>query len=605
MIQGMARVGHWLALTLSGLIGCSDEVAESGSTPPPCAAGGLVLPDGECIFPGLGPEDCATGFTHDGDRGCLPILPEPCPPGLMAVPGDDSCREVAPCGEGRWGDIPLEPNSQHVDAAYPGTDSDGSAERPWQRIQDGVDAAAQGAIVAVAAGSYLEDVEVTGKAVRIWGRCPSQVELVGTGGAMANLQILAGASTTEIRGIAITGGSLGVGTFGATEVTLANVWIHDTGHIGIVAESALGDARVWVRDSLIERAVDHGVLTIGAEIHLEGTVVRDTMVHPSEGGGYGAIAQPAPGGVPGKLVVVRSVLERNASFGIAVMDGALAVEASVVRDTGPGPEGYGVGIGAIVDTAPASLELIDSLVAHNLQAGVFIEGAVATIDGSVIRDTVANAEGGGYAVAIQPNQNTGATAPVVISRSQIERNAGASVLGKGVDLTVDSTVIRDTQPSYGTSDARPGVGLILQAEPAPLVPASLVLSGSLIEHSRRSGVIVLSAVATVDSSVVRLARVGESGFAEGLLLVRMNALDAIATVTNTRVDDNERAAIALFGASLVVAQLRGTCNAIDIDGEAYGGQAHTVDEQGDNLCGCPEANQACVVVTLGLEPIFD
>jgi hypothetical protein len=599
------RVAQWLGLVLVGLTGCGDDVTAVDSTPPPCAPGGLVLPSGDCIFPGLRPEDCAAGFIHDGDRGCLPILPASCPPGLMAVPGDESCHEVAPCGEGPWGDIPLEPTSQHVDGSYAGTDSDGSPERPWQHIQDGVDAAAAGAIVAVAAGSYLENVEVAGKAVRIWGRCPSQVELVGTGSAVANLEVRPGASNTEVHGIAVTGGSFGIATSDVTEVVFANLWIHDTGHVGLDAESPNGDSRVWVRDSLIEGAVDRGVMTIGAELNLEGTVVRDTMVHPSLGRGYGAVAQPAPGGVPGKLVVVGSVLERNASFGIAALDGELVVQGCVVRDTGPGPEGYGVGIGVFIDSGPASLQLIDSAVTGNLKAGVTAEGATATIDGAVITDTLPDVEGMGAAVAIQPNQDTGATAPVTIRRSLLERNAGASVVGIGVDLTVDRTIIRDTLPSSGTSDTWPGRGLLIQADPMPLVPGSLTLMGSLVEHSWHSGVVVMGAVATIDATVVRLTQLADDGLGDGLLMFRKDGIDTSATVTNTHIDESERAAITLFGASLTVTQARSTCNAIDIDGEAYDSQTHAVDDQGDNLCGCPEATQACEVVTLGLEPSFD
>jgi len=601
--MSMARVGLWLALTFVGLIGCSDEATQEAPTPPPCAAGELLLPSGECILPGLRPDDCASGFAHDGDRGCLPVLPGTCPTGLIAVPGDESCREVAACGEGRWGEIPLEPNSQHVDGAYAGTDSDGSFERPWQRIQAGVDAAAAGAVVAVAAGSYVEDVEVAGKAVRIWGRCPSQVELVGTGGAAANLLVLPGASNSEVHAIAITGGAFGIGTSNVTEVLFANLWIHDTGHMGLDAESADGDARIWVRDSLIERAVGRGVIAIGSELHLEGTVVRDTLAQPSDGGGYGALARLAPGGVPGKLVALRSVLERNLGFGVAVQDGELTLEASVVRDTLAGPDGVGVGIGVIVNTAPASLELIDSLVARNLQAGVFVEGAATTITGSVIRDTLVGPVGA-YGLISQPNQRTGATAPLTISRSLIERGVGTGVIVKGGDLTVDRTVIRAIADSEGSFDAGLDRGLAVQAEPGLLVPASLLLTGSLVEGGRLGGVIVMSAVATIDASVIRLVQVAENGLGDGLLVVQMDVLDANATVTNTRIDDNERAAIALFGASLGIAQLRGTCNAIDIDGEGYSGQSHAIDDQGDNLCGCPEANQACAVVSLGLEPIF-
>lgn len=36
----------------------------------------------------------------------------------MAVPGDESCRPVADCGEGDWGNIPLEPTTQFVNRSH-------------------------------------------------------------------------------------------------------------------------------------------------------------------------------------------------------------------------------------------------------------------------------------------------------------------------------------------------------------------------------------------------------------------------------------------------------------------------------------------------------
>src|SRR6185436_10488706 len=112
--------------------------------------------------------------------GCAADLPATCPPGSLAVPGDAACREIAPCGTGTWGDIPVEASTEHVDASYVGGASDGTSAKPWTTIQEAVDAAAPGAIVAVAAGSYAEDVRIDGKALRLWGVCPGEVEVVGS-----------------------------------------------------------------------------------------------------------------------------------------------------------------------------------------------------------------------------------------------------------------------------------------------------------------------------------------------------------------------------------------------------------------------------------------
>src|SRR5262249_42972986 len=136
-----------------------------------CAPGEMALEDGTCRAAGLPPDTpkpgptaeptagippdgCAEGFAYDGDARCLPILPNaPCPDGMYAVPGETSCHAVGTCGAAPWGDAPVGATTQYVDAAFVGL-SDGSALSPWKTIQDAADAAAPGALIAIAAGTY-------------------------------------------------------------------------------------------------------------------------------------------------------------------------------------------------------------------------------------------------------------------------------------------------------------------------------------------------------------------------------------------------------------------------------------------------------------------
>ncbi|MBW2459900.1 MAG: hypothetical protein JRI68_35750, partial [Deltaproteobacteria bacterium] len=145
------------------VMGCGDESdpAADPVAPTGCVPGERPLDDGSCRPPGIPAYGCGEGFEHDGDRSCEPILPAaPCPIGTMAVPGDAECREVAPCGDGPWGAIPIEASTQHVDQSYAGGNSDGSAAMPWTTIAEGITAAAPGAIVAIASGSYVENLVV-------------------------------------------------------------------------------------------------------------------------------------------------------------------------------------------------------------------------------------------------------------------------------------------------------------------------------------------------------------------------------------------------------------------------------------------------------------
>src|SRR5262245_10810632 len=68
---------------------------------PPCAPGEALLDNGTCQKAGIPADACGEGFMPDGKDGCEAILPvEPCPKGMMAVPGMTMCEEVASCGNG-------------------------------------------------------------------------------------------------------------------------------------------------------------------------------------------------------------------------------------------------------------------------------------------------------------------------------------------------------------------------------------------------------------------------------------------------------------------------------------------------------------------------
>src|SRR5262249_50549847 len=104
--------------------GGDDEAKPKHYTPKPPATGGVpaegALDDGSCQPAGVPPDACGDGF-EAADGGCSAILPpDPCGPGLVALPGDMQCHEIAPCGDGTWGDIPIDGATQFVDASFKG-----------------------------------------------------------------------------------------------------------------------------------------------------------------------------------------------------------------------------------------------------------------------------------------------------------------------------------------------------------------------------------------------------------------------------------------------------------------------------------------------------
>jgi Protein of unknown function (DUF1565) len=283
---------------------------------------------------------------------------------------------VAPCGEGTWGDIPVDASTQFVDQTYPGGDSDGTREKPWTTIQRAITAAASGAIVAVAAGTYAEDVVIAGKAVRLWGRCPAQVEIQGRGlqiGAVWVLRSLAGG--TEIRSLTISGARSGIALSGARDVVFEAVWVRETGSFGIVVDDFYGPTSVVVKSSLVEQNHQVGVSVLGSDATIEASVVKGTLPNADGAFGRGISVQNDPG-ERAKITVRACLVEQNHELGVSVSGADATIEASVVRDTKANGDGT-LGDGIAVANGTATIQ--NATVSGNARAGVASFGSQVKI----------------------------------------------------------------------------------------------------------------------------------------------------------------------------------------------------------------------------------
>ncbi len=719
-----------LALSAAVAVSCASCAfgctAASPPAAPSCAVDEPLAADGSCIAPGVPPSLCGDGFTSDGAGGCAPVLlAEPCAAGTMAVPGEgachavgavepptcprgalasvgeSACHEVAPCGAAPWGTIPVDATTVYVDAAYGATDGDGSAAKPFRTIAEGLARAPSGGILAIAAGRYVESVALQAKPVKLWGRCPSMVSVEASGAAPALVVRGAASAGAEAHQLAFSGPGRGVAVSQTSGVVLDRVWIHDTGSEGLTT-----GGEVLLRASLVERTVGAGVHVSGSAVTIDESVLRDVQPDAADDYGHGALVDQA-----GSLVVTASVIERDVDAlvsaeasdvlvdgsvlrdGLAHADGRLgdgisavslggrashvtlrgstlartrhagifaiasevAVEGSFVHSTRgtADQQTYGAGLFVVDDPiagTPSLAKVKGSLVSDNHYAGIACVGSVLDVEGSVVRDDLAQEIDGSYGVGIYAQQDDGVSPParpdVTVRGSLLERNQVAELVLLAGDGVVEASVLRDT---LAEQQGGLGEGILVGAQGAPstLAVRACVLSGnraaaidayaatlevtatvvratlprasdrlygygiyaqasqltlgaSLLDANHAAGVFLDGGSATLESTAIRgtLGSDVDGTFGDGLAATG----GATATIRRSRVERNARAGISAFSSTVTLDGDGLACNAFALDGEAIGGAPYAFEVASPCSCACGSEAAPCQVLSSMLTP---
>jgi len=665
---GVQRGALGLLLAASLGVGCGGDDGETGSTtttttteapcgpgeleladgrcqPPglpldmPCPPGEAPLEDGSCQAAGVPPSECGDGFTSDGEGGCEPILPkDPCPDGLMAIPGETVCHEVAPCGAGTWGDIPVEANTQFVDGAYSELDSDGSQEKPWKTIQAGVDAAAKGAIVAIAAGTYQENVELSFKPRRLWGRCPSMVTIEGIDPQNPAVQVFV--SGAEVRGVGITGPSAGVLALNADPLLVEDVHVHDTGGWGVVA---LQPSSVTVRGSLLERTTDVGTHARGATMVIERTAVRDVLALGLSVDGY------PEGDVRANVTVRSSLLEGIRRTAVNVQETDLVVEGVAIRSIAPGMPDTdipatgvvawmsnaavrqstieGLHIGVILDEGPEGLVervtvadgisspqepsvsswitgilvqgtsklsrgvIRESTVVRQPEYGITVLGATAVVESTLVRDNVRDLQ---HESGVDAQE-----ADVTIRRSAILDHAHLGLTLEAASVLLESSVVRGVRPTTDAGDCV-AVRWLLSGN---MAPSSLVIRSSVIEDCVETGIAAVESDLVMEDTIVRGVKSRADGlFGDGVAVLTGPLAQGSLQITGGRIEETARAGISTFGGKVDIGFSSISCAKFDLVGEQIESAPFSFNKTGDNVCGCPDTTELCKVDSPGIAP---
>ena len=261
---------------------------------------------------------------------------------------------------------------------------------------------------------------------------------------------------------------------------------------GIYASVQSGQSRgseLVLRDSLLAGNQSAGIIMFSSKATVERTVIRDTRERASNKlGGRGILAAIQPGQSKGAELELRdSLLTGNRARGIGLFSSKATVERSVVRDTRvqASDKQFGIGIEATVLSGlsqGSGLVMRDSLVAGNRSAGIVVSSSKATVERSVVRDTLKVGTGIYGDGLTATNKSTLDVRDTTVGRSTragiLFVNAGGSVHRCLIRQNVFAIDLEQgANPTIGTDNLltenkvnKVTTGQGLKAAPAPAVP---------------------------------------------------------------------------------------------------------------------------------------
>jgi hypothetical protein len=529
-----------------------------------CTGGIKGPPDWTCKPIGP-PTTCLTGWAKVSGGWCEPILPAAaCPAGTMEVLGKSTCQPVGDCGSGTWGKIQVGAQTLYVDQSYSGTDSDGSKDKPFTTIGDALAAATAGAQIAVAAGTYAEDLKID-KQVSLEGRCPSMVTIKGQDTTLGGGAVEIRADDTLVRGFTITGPAGGV-LADKARCTVEQAVVENC--VGGVAARDGGD--VTVRDARIVNNSMAGAGVLDAELTVERSVIQNTTVLGLlQQYGQGLVAT---GGATNKITVRDSLIDHNTTMGAGISAGSATLERTVVRDTQPVPVSK-VGGGGVWASLGTTLVLRDCVIAGNRANGVGLGGATATIERTVVRDTELQATDDSFGIGISAWIEGQTPTTLTLKDSLVVNSASGGVGIFDSKGTLERTVVRDTRPAPKGGAA--GVGIYTgPLGSSPAAPPELAISDCLVSGNSGAGISIGGATATLERTVVRDTESDNSGGSPGSGVVVWSVLPHAgnATMRDCVLANNRYVGLAVFNATVAVERsvVRDTRPAVQYDAFGFG-----------------------------------
>lgn len=471
--------------------------------------------------------DCPSGWSAEtigeGRRWehevCSVTNPASCQPGEIDWLGDDASCE--PLGVACPADS-FHPEAQ-IRALAPGFDGDiwyvqpgaagdGSASSPFGAVQQALDAAGDGDVVALSPDAFAVEIEIT-KRLAIVGTCTTATRLEGLDGGPPRT-VSVQASGVLLANLGVRGPGAGVVVEqGVQDVQLHALHVADTTHAGLLVQPeasatvtslvvasvapsstpgsgwgvAVRGGSLVARRVQVDAAANFGFLVdAGASAEIEDAVVRGTEA--LQGAGAGVLVHD------GAATLTRALLEDNVYSALTTQgpDGALDLDTVLVRGTRALAISNG-GAFAVAATAGASASARQLLMTDNEGIGLFADSSLEA-QRLLVRDTLTQPHDGAYGIALF----LASPADVVLREAVATRarSCALQVQGQQTSLKAWDLVASDTQGS--PADQTGGAGL--QAYEGP----SVTFERAWFENNRYAGMLFLDAtdVALTDTVVI-------------------------------------------------------------------------------------------------------
>jgi hypothetical protein len=186
------------------------------------------------------------------------------------------------------------------------------------------------------------------------------------------------------------------------------------------------------------------LIVYAASATVDSTLVRNTLLREADQQGGEGILVEDDGTTRSSLSMSSSIVDTNQALGLGVAGSDATVQTTLVRNTVPA-SGMGPGIAVMMrNDVPSSLSLSTSMLDHNAAAGLVVFGGAATVEHTVIRDSrsVVAEQYFGYGILAQ---NNGTFLPTLaVSSSTIASNYTTGIFQTHGDATLKGLLIRDT-----------------------------------------------------------------------------------------------------------------------------------------------------------------